>query len=432
MLFKKFRRNERGGVLPMFALAIVPIFGFVGAAIDYSRAGNSRTELQAALDATALWISKNAATQTAAQIQTAAVAYFNAQFSNPETKVLTVTATYSSSGGSSLTISATGSLSTRFMGIIGVNSMNIGSSSTVKWGNTKLRVALALDNTGSMSSAGKMAALKTATKQLLTTLQNASTTPGDVQVAIVPFAKDVNIGKSNYSANWLDWTDWNEENGDDVSSTTCTNSKGKKKKCTTSSTWVPNNHNTWNGCITDRTQNYDTTNTTPITGTPATLFAPEQYDSCPVAVMGQSYNWTAMNTLVDSMTPDGNTNQGIGLAVAWQTLTDGAPFSPPAITDTVNTQKVIILLTDGLNTENRWYTNQSQIDARQKITCANAKAAGVILYTIQVNTDADATSTMLQNCATDPTKFFLLTTANQIVTAFNQIGTNLAKLRISK
>lgn len=425
MLFKKFRRDNRGGVLPMFALAIVPVIGFVGAAVDYSRAGNSRTELQAALDATALWISKNAATQTAAQIQTAAVAYFNAQFTNPETKIITVTATYSSSGGSSLTIAATGSLDTRFMGIIGLKSMTIGSSSTVKWGNTKLRVALALDNTGSMASAGKMAALKTATKQLLTTLQNASTTAGDVQVAIIPFAKDVNIGKTNYTANWLDWTDWNAGNG--------------KKTCNDYNwygcsdwNWTPANHNTWNGCVTDRTQSYDTKNTTPVAATPATLFVPEQYDSCPVAMMGQSYNWSAMTTLVDSMTPEGNTNQGIGLAIAWQALTDGVPFSPPAITDTANTQKVIILLTDGLNTENRWYTKQSQIDARQQITCANAKAAGVILYTIQVNTDADATSTMLQNCATDPSKFFLLTTANQIVTAFNQIGTNLARLRISK
>ena len=49
-------------------------------------------------------------------------------------------------------------------------------------------------------------------------------------------------------------------------------------------------------------------------------------------------------------------------------------------------QEVIILLTDGLNTENRWYTNQTSIDDRQKITCDNIKAAGITLYTVQVNT----------------------------------------------
>ena len=32
-------------------------------------------------------------------------------------------------------------------------------------------------------------------------------------------------------------------------------------------------------------------------------------------------------------------------------------------------------------------------------TCANIKAAGITLYTIQVNTGGDPTSTLLQNCA---------------------------------
>ncbi len=49
----------------------------------------------------------------------------------------------------------------------------------------------------------------------------------------------------------------------------------------------------------------------------------------------------------------------------------------------------IILLTDGFNTQNRWYSNRRQIDARQKILCDNAKAAGITIYTIQVNTGGD-------------------------------------------
>jgi hypothetical protein len=50
---------------------------------------------------------------------------------------------------------------------------------------------------------------------------------------------------------------------------------------------------------------------------------------------------------------------------------------------------------------------------------------------VQVNTGGDATSTMLQNCASDSSKFFLLTTAGQIVTTFGQIGTSLSKLRLA-
>jgi len=39
---------------------------------------------------------------------------------------------------------------------------------------------------------------------------------------------------------------------------------------------------------------------------------------------------------------------------------------------------------------------------------------------------------MLQNCASDSNKFFLLTSADQIVTTFQQIGTNLTQLRVAK
>ena len=85
----------------------------------------------------------------------------------------------------------------------------------------------------------------------------------------------------------------------------------------------------------------------------------------------------------------------------------------------------LALLTDGLNTQDRWYSSQSSIDTRQQMTCNNAKAAGIIVYAIQVNTGSDPTSTLLQNCATDSSKFFLLTSADQIVTTFQQIGTAL-------
>ena len=99
-------------------------------------------------------------------------------------------------------------------------------------------------------------------------------------------------------------------------------------------------------------------------------------------------------------------------------------------------QQVIILLTDGLNTQDRWYGNgsdpSSQVDARQKMTCDNLKAAGITLYTVQVNTGGDPTSTLLQQCASDSSKFFLLTSASQMVSTFSTIGTQLSNLRVAK
>ena len=53
-------------------------------------------------------------------------------------------------------------------------------------------------------------------------------------------------------------------------------------------------------------------------------------------------------------------------------------------------------------------------------------------YGIITNTGGDPISTLLRNCATDSSKFFLLTSASEIVTTFNQIGTALSNLRVAK
>jgi hypothetical protein len=92
----------------------------------------------------------------------------------------------------------------------------------------------------------------------------------------------------------------------------------------------------------------------------------------------------------------------------------------------------IVLLTDGLNTANRWYTNQASIDAREQILCQNIKNAGITLWTIQVNTDGDPTSTLLQNCASDPTKFFLLKSSNEIISTFDDISFKMTRLHLAK
>lgn len=424
-MIARFLRNARGGVAPLMAVVAVPIMAAVGMAVDYTRINAARTAFQVALDASALMLSKDAATESQEALQTEATHTFNALFSRPEVTDAAVTPVYTSTGGSKLTLNGTAIVHTNFLGVIGVSQVNISAVSVSAWGNTRLRVALVLDNTGSMASDGKMDALKTASHNLLTQLQQAAIHPEDVYVSIVPFVKDVNVGPGNYDKSWLRWDLWEEVNG------SCSKARYTTRTDCLSHTkiWTPANHNTWNGCVTDRDQNFDTTNAAPLAG--GTLYPAEQYDSCPAtAVLGLTNDWTGLNAAIDTMAPAGNTNQAIGLQLGWQTLT-AAPYTVPAIDPDYKYQTVIILLTDGLNTQDRWYSNASAINTRQQITCDNIKAAGLTLYTVQVNTGSDPTSTLLQNCASDSGKFFLLTTAGQIVTAFGQIGTSLSKLRLA-
>ncbi|MGA7112649.1 MAG: hypothetical protein WBY77_09380 [Pseudolabrys sp.] len=78
------------------------------------------------------------------------------------------------------------------------------------------------------------------------------------------------------------------------------------------------------------------------------------------------------------------------------------------------------------------YLRQNRSTSTQDDICANIKLANVELYTIQVNTGGDPTSTMLQTCASSTDKFYLLTAADQMTATFNTIGTNLTKLRVAQ
>ncbi len=620
---RAYRIAHGGNVAITFALATLPIITTVGFAVDYSRANAVKTALQSALDSTALMLSKEASTDTSTQLSANAQKYFTALFTSKDAKNIQTGVSYGTSGGSSIIISASADVPTYLLGLLPgqmFQNLTVSSTATAKWGVNRLRVALVLDNTGSMDQSGKMTALKAATAGtggLLSQLQAAVSTNGDVYVSIIPFVKDVNIGGTNYSSNYIYWgtapadnnvnnplnlnpiqdstssdnTSWNATNGQcedqggtvlgtsssykarsscltksscsipgNITQNSCTNAgtcsvsgftsqstctgagtcsvsgnttqstctaagtcsisgHNSQNSCTGAGTcsisghnsqngctgagvcsnsqyttsnqcgqhngtwtagvwtagvwtaatwtatpgtwtggvwstattqWVPYAHNDpthgWNGCVVDRggptapdTGNYDTNVVSPDTTINATLYAAEQYSSCPKAVKDLSYDWTGMNDLVNSMSSAGNTNQAIGLQLGWMSLVGGGPFpSPPAFDAGYNYTQAVILLTDGLNTQDRWYSSQNSIDTRQQTTCNNLNAAGITVYTIQVNTGGDPTSTLLQNCAgspghyPDPTKFFLLTSASQIVTAFNSIATNLTQLRVAR
>jgi uncharacterized protein YegL len=301
--------------------------------------------------------------------------------------------------------------------------VDLSATAEIEWGIKKLQLALALDNTGSMATDGKMTALKEAAHNLLNTLKAAAKKDGDVQVSIVPFAVDVNVGTGNSGANWIDWTDWRSRNG------TCSRDRyTTQSQCTSNGyAWTPAAQSAWNGCVNDRDQNNDVLNTSTVPGTPSTMYRAHQATACPASMMPLSSNWTALHSKIDAMTPAGNTNVTIGLQMAWQTLSNGAPFNAPVVTTGLD--RVIILLTDGENTQNRWTTSSTSIDARTEKACTNAKADNVRLYTVRViNGDA----TLLKNCATTPSMYYDVQQASQLNAAFGAIAQNLANLRIVK
>src|SRR3989442_1123637 len=132
MLFQRFVKDCRASVAPLLALGVIPLFGSVGAAVDYSRANAARAGMQGALDAAAIILSKEAQLLSASQLTQKAKDYFNANFVHPEVQSVAVTAAASSlTGGAALTISATGAIQTEFMRLMGFSTLTISAKSGV-------------------------------------------------------------------------------------------------------------------------------------------------------------------------------------------------------------------------------------------------------------------------------------------------------------
>jgi Flp pilus assembly protein TadG len=135
-LLRSFQSNTRGNVALIFAVAIIPILGFVGAAVDYSIAARTRTKITAALDtAVLLATSKTETANTAAVAQADAVAMFNAQMATfgfaGTTPTITVTDTPT---GRTATGTASSVVPTTFMRVMGFNSLTVNGSSSAQVG----------------------------------------------------------------------------------------------------------------------------------------------------------------------------------------------------------------------------------------------------------------------------------------------------------
>lgn len=226
----RFWRSESGNVVVIFTLAVIPVLGLIGASVDFSRKSHALSELQIAVDSAALALSKMPLNTPQATLEAKARQYFNANFN--ESNVGDVSLTVTPNKGQ-LAVSAATAMSPSVTILSSVTTMPLAANATVKWGNGKLRVALALDITGSMNSANKLSALKTATKGLLEQLQALAVNDGDVEVAIIPFSELVNVGTANKNATWLDWNSTSAEYGTcsknsstNVSRTRCASANG--------------------------------------------------------------------------------------------------------------------------------------------------------------------------------------------------------------
>jgi Flp pilus assembly protein TadG len=407
---RAFSADSGGNVAMIFAVAIIPIFGLVGAAIDYGRANAVKASMQAALDATALMLAQEAGQLSAGQLAARTTELFLTQFRRPEARNVRVQPRYEKGNGAfSLTLSGSATVEAAFVRVIGVSQLNVSTASQVVWGTKQLELALVLDNTGSMAESGKIDALKRASHDMLKSLRAASAASNNVKVSIVPFDTHVNIGPTSRP-----WIDWSMLEDDQTNVRVASLSGGARS--------VRDN---WTGCVIDRSQPYDARNTSP-TADPATFYPAV---NCNLAtIQPLTADWRTLDNKVDAMKASGNTDLTIGLAWGWTMLTPDAPLSA-AVETKPNLEKVIVFLTDGKNTENRWSHNSDDIDRRTQQVCRNIKAANIKMYTIRV---IEGNAALLRDCATKPEMYFEVRRSSEISDAFAAITRDLSNFRIAR
>lgn len=187
--------------------------------------------------------------------------------------------------------------------------------------------------------------------------------------------------------------------------------------------------NNWSGCVIDRTQPYDVQSDAPVTTNTATLYpAAKCATNSLLPLMDLTTDIAAARTYAAKMTPAGNTNITIGIQWGMEVLTPTAPLTSGALFTDKSVSKYMIVLTDGLNTQNRWTTTSSTIDARTALACTAAKNLGITVFTVRLE---QGNSDMLSACASQTGYYYNLSNSTQISGALGKIMKSIKKVRLT-
>lgn len=415
----RFGSDQSGATAVIFGLAMIPLVGFSGLALDYARVSLGRAQLQAAMDSAGLALAQLPRSTSVPVLEQRANDWVRARLSGKGVGPITVTA---ARVGTTITFTASTTVDLTLFRVLRDEPVQITADSEVNMSIGKVEIALVLDNTGSMTTGGsqRLANLKSAGKSLADQLQAAATDPSQVKVGVVPFSMTVNVGPQYATAAWIDVNGASPINKQLFYSKTAPNNEVSPSRFTL----FANMSRSWGGCVEGRPIPFDVQETPPDASNPSTLFVPyfavDEPDANSVSGSGPSYNnylddyatgevkstvWRerqgrvekynrapvrsgtnssttyaigpnagctlqpllrltsdmeVVRSKIGALTAVGDTNIGIGLIWGWHVLSPLGPFADGVAYGTPNITKYVILMTDGENSN--WVsanTNQS-------------------------------------------------------------------------
>ena len=465
-VLRKFLRNARGNVSILVAATLPILVAVAGGVLDYTVAISNKAKLQSMVDSATLYATKLLKEDpdiSEDEITTKAEQYLQSLYNaNGDSGFALASVNVEKApDGNAVTVSATGRYTTSFLKLISIDHMDFPVRSAATFNYPPLEVALVLDNTGSMNfdengnwcysysdDCNRMGKLKEAARNFITQLEaNSDGDPDSVKVGIVPYSHYVRIDNSFVDAPWL--------NTEYAKSWVCTSWWWR---------WCLNweYQTDWDGFVGFRPNYlYETDGSYSSEGVPAVnddspIWLPNLARVMPLTPLTDDGKQALLDR-IDEMYPEGGTFIPGGLEWGARILSPFDPFSEGATYDDTKERKlrkVIVLMTDGINTCSQDGSDQGYVRCNSgnivdmdglnsmericnKLKETNPDTGMRYAEIITVGFDLsfldpasrDLVEEKLQGCAT---LGYYSAESSNIADVFGRIGAKLAKLHLTE
>lgn len=491
-LLKAFTRSRDGQFALLMSLLSIPLLAVVGLAIDYSYAVQAKVRLRAANDSAALYAAVEFKKHGVLPSQDRVLSYLATNFDRPEGDG-DPAITKMSVTDNVLTLDSHAEVPVFIMGIFGHDRTDVATTSSVTVGDdTQLEISLALDTTHSMTQltgassddidpdgtllppgtpdVRRIDALKVAALRFTNSFLNDPDLKDRSRIAIVPFARYVNVGLSNRNAPWLSVPDDSGATGQQCSKyyeitgySACEPYTWYYDGVPVSGTWcppiygsnfteqcTPTGGQTWSGCVGSRNEPLNL----------AEEFGGVKFQGlmntwCNSEILPLTDDAVKVANHISSLWTNDYTYIPEGVMWGWRMLTKAQPFTEvKSAKSDVKVRRILIVMTDGENqamadipgapthhvlSPDINVTPKAQYDADvlkanqwTLEACGGAKADEVEVYTISFGLDVTPGSKqMLKACATDDEHYYDASNAQKLVEAFDEIAYRMTRTYLS-
>lgn len=398
--------DQRGNAAIIFGLAVIPLLALGGGAVDLAYRGKVRSELQTAADTAAIAAARSVqqsglqreddadavradAEAKARQLLDAAFAHYGEP--KPDAEILVTE--------SGVRIAVRSDVKTSFLGVIGINKLNASGLAEVNLPPpVRIEIAMVLDYSGSMQTNNKYIRMTNAARSFIRKVRDDR---GDrSKIGIVPFSEYV---YATLPGGYIQGTPLADAN----TPTTA--------------------------CLLNRAYPYSASGEAPYAGAPesrwprVTSTEPkcQEYPASNLMLRDLTDDFDGLDSALASMEPAGLTNIALASEMGWLMLTPDAPFDTAGPYSDIHLHKVMILLTDGMQTvEADGPSGETSTLAADDVTaelCQSAKSDGITIYTIAYDIEEQRIADLLLGCASDPGSYFDAAQSADIAGVFDSI-----------